>query len=180
MQEPKPTPFGPGTRESSSSRGLWPGLPGDGDEFTKSAQRVPRGPFPCKALGHCQGGGAAGAAPRWGPGLRTRPLQSVPLGRAEKGARLGEPQREASKPPGDALLPTRPRRSLVAELCHAVQVETASSPSPWGAPSSAAPARPGSGTRPADPRCPQPRALLVQGVGCERGRPAPPRPKVTH
>lgn len=139
MQEPKPTPFGPGTRESSSSTGLWPGLPGDGDEFTKSAQRVPRGPFPCKALGHCQGAGAAGAAPRWGPGLRTRPLQSVPLGRAEKGARLGEPQREASKPPGDALLPTRPRRSLVAELCHAVQVETASSPSPWGAPSSAAP-----------------------------------------
>lgn len=177
MQEPKPTPFGPGTRESSSSTGLWPGLPGDGDEFTKSAQRVPRGPFPCKALGHCQGAGAAGAAPRWGPGLRTRPLQSVPLGRAEKGARLGEPQREASKPPGDALLPTRPRRSHVAELCRWKQPPR---PAPGGRPPPRPPARPGSGTRPADPRCPHPRALLVQGVGCERGRPAPPRPKVTH
>lgn len=172
-----PANLGSGTLESNSSGAApRPGLPGA--EFTKSAQQVPRGAFPCKAIGQCQGAGAAGAAPLWGGGLRTRPLQS----RSVWGKQRKRPDSEAhkGKPLRAAPLPPRPRKGRVwparAALCR------------WGHPSRPAlggrpPPRPPTqahpGTRPADPRRLQPGALLVRNTGRERRRPAPRRPKVT-
>lgn len=123
-REAKPTGSSPGTR----SRGPWWDL--SEDEFTKGAQRVLRGAFPCKTLAPGQGGAQQGAAPRWGAGLRARPLQSALLEGQRKGPGL---ETHKGKPPEDALLPTEPGNSLVAQSRHCYAGgRTASSPSPWG------------------------------------------------
>lgn len=64
----------------------WPssGLPGE--DFTKSAQRVPWGPFPGKALGLRPGTGAAGAAPSCGAGHEHGHFKALCSGPTAEGA----------------------------------------------------------------------------------------------
>lgn len=89
-----PKLLGVGSPEGNSP-GVAPGRAFRGMNF-HSAQRVPRGPFPCKALGHCRGAETAGAAPRWGGGgWLLGHFKALRLGSALERARLGGPQREA-------------------------------------------------------------------------------------